>query len=95
MGSYYRPSRVHLDSLKEEVANQTSDRPSFRTRTLIARTDLGLWDVIALDKVQKGKRLSDDEFKSLKGEEADRRPTSEPIRVCGDCGRHGDESRVH
>ncbi len=36
------------------------------TRMLIARTDLGLWDVIALDKVQKGKRLTDEEFKSLK-----------------------------
>jgi ATP-dependent DNA helicase RecG len=36
------------------------------TRMLLARTDLGLWDVIALDKVQKGKRLTDQEFKSLK-----------------------------
>ena len=33
---------------------------------LMARTDLDLWDVIALDKVQKGKPLTDDEFKSLK-----------------------------
>ena len=32
------------------------------TRMLIARTDLDLWDVIALDKVQKGKPLTDDEF---------------------------------
>jgi ATP-dependent DNA helicase RecG len=37
------------------------------TRMLMARTDLDLMDVIALDKVQKGKRISTDEFKSLKG----------------------------
>jgi ATP-dependent DNA helicase RecG len=37
------------------------------TRMLLARTDLDLWDVIALDKVQKGKPLTDDELKSLKG----------------------------
>ena len=37
------------------------------TRILIARTDLDLWDVIALDKVQKGRPLTDDEFKFLKG----------------------------
>src|SRR5260370_39026738 len=37
------------------------------TRMLMARADLDLWDVIALDKVQKGKPLTDDEFKSLKG----------------------------
>ncbi len=36
------------------------------TRMLMARTDLDLLDVIALDKVQKGKPLTDDEFKSLK-----------------------------
>jgi ATP-dependent DNA helicase RecG len=36
------------------------------TRMLMACTDLDLWDVIALDKVQKGKPLSDQEFKSLK-----------------------------
>jgi ATP-dependent DNA helicase RecG len=36
------------------------------TRMLIARTDLDLWDVIALDKVQKGRPLTDDEFKSIK-----------------------------
>ena len=36
------------------------------TRMLMARADLDLWDVIALDKVQKGKPLADDEFKSLK-----------------------------
>ena len=33
---------------------------------LIARTDLDLMDVIALDKVQKGKPLTEEEFKSLK-----------------------------
>ncbi len=36
------------------------------TRLLMARTDLDLWQVIALDKVQKGRPLTDDEFKSLK-----------------------------
>ena len=36
------------------------------TRMLLMRTDLHLRDVIALDKVQKGKPLTDDEFKSLK-----------------------------
>lgn len=36
------------------------------TRILIQRTDLGLWEVIALDKVQKGKLLTDNEFRSLK-----------------------------
>jgi ATP-dependent DNA helicase RecG len=37
------------------------------TRLLMARTDLELLDVIALDKVQKGKLISEDEFRSLKG----------------------------
>jgi ATP-dependent DNA helicase RecG len=36
------------------------------TRMLIAMTDLNLWDVIALDKVQKQRSLTDDEYKSLK-----------------------------
>jgi ATP-dependent DNA helicase RecG len=36
------------------------------TQMLMARADLDLWDVIALDKVQKGKPLADGEFKSLK-----------------------------
>ena len=36
------------------------------TRMLMARTDLDLLDVIALDKVQKGKPISEEEFKSLK-----------------------------
>lgn len=36
------------------------------TRMLMARADLDLWDVIALDKVQKGKPISEDEFKALK-----------------------------
>ena len=39
------------------------------TRMLLARADLDLWDVIALDKVQKGKPLSDDEFKSVKSKQ--------------------------
>jgi ATP-dependent DNA helicase RecG len=33
---------------------------------LLARADLNLWDVIALDKVQKGKQLTEDEFKLVK-----------------------------
>jgi ATP-dependent DNA helicase RecG len=36
------------------------------TQMLMAKADLDLWDVIALDKVQKGKPLTEDEFKSLK-----------------------------
>jgi ATP-dependent DNA helicase RecG len=36
------------------------------TRMLAARSDLDLWDVIALDKVQKQKPLTEEEFKSLK-----------------------------
>ena len=36
------------------------------SRMLIARTDLDLMDVIALDKVQKGKPVTEEEFKSLK-----------------------------
>lgn len=38
------------------------------TWMLAERTDLDLMDVIALDKVQKGKLLSDDEFRSLKSQ---------------------------
>ena len=36
------------------------------TRMLVRRKDLDMLDVIALDKVQKGQRLSDPEFASLK-----------------------------
>jgi len=36
------------------------------TRMLMARADLDLWDVIALDKVHKGTPLADGEFRSLK-----------------------------
>lgn len=36
------------------------------TRMLMQRTDLGLWEVIALDKVQKGKPLTENEFRLLK-----------------------------
>lgn len=36
------------------------------TRMLMTRTDLDLMAVIALDKVQKGKPITDEEFKSLK-----------------------------
>jgi ATP-dependent DNA helicase RecG len=37
------------------------------TRILIGRPDLDLLDVIGLDKVQKGKELTEAEFRSLKG----------------------------
>jgi ATP-dependent DNA helicase RecG len=36
------------------------------TRMLMQRTDLDLLDVIALDKVQKGKSITEEEFRSLK-----------------------------
>ncbi len=36
------------------------------TRMLMQRTDLGLWEVIALDKVQKGRPLAENEFRLLK-----------------------------
>lgn len=36
------------------------------TRMLMTRTDLDLMAVIALDKVQKGKRITDEEFRALK-----------------------------
>ena len=36
------------------------------TRMLMQRTDLDLWEVIALDKVQKGKPIAENEFKVLK-----------------------------
>jgi len=36
------------------------------TQMLMARSDLDLWEAIALDKVQKGKPLTDDEFKPCK-----------------------------
>jgi ATP-dependent DNA helicase RecG len=39
------------------------------TRMLMARSDLKLDEVIALDKVQKGKALTEDEFTSLKRQE--------------------------
>jgi ATP-dependent DNA helicase RecG len=36
------------------------------TRMLLTRTDLSIWDVIALDKVQKGKLPTAEELKALK-----------------------------
>ena len=38
------------------------------TRMLIEKTDLDLMDVIALDKVQKRRRLTDEEFRSIKSQ---------------------------
>jgi ATP-dependent DNA helicase RecG len=50
--------------VKVVISNRVLDERY--TRMLLAREDLGLWDVIALDKVQKGMPLSDEEFKSVK-----------------------------
>lgn len=52
------------NEVKVVISNKVLDERY--TRMLMARADLDLWDVIALDKVQKGKPLSDDEFKSVK-----------------------------
>jgi ATP-dependent DNA helicase RecG len=52
------------NEVKMMIGNRVLDERY--TRMLLARADLGLWDVIALDKVQKGKPLTDEEFKSLK-----------------------------
>ena len=52
------------NEVKVVISNKVLDERY--TRILLARADLDLWDVIALDKVQKGKPLSDGEFKSLK-----------------------------
>jgi ATP-dependent DNA helicase RecG len=38
------------------------------TQLLMEKTDLDVWDVIALDKVQKKRPLTDEEFKSLKNQ---------------------------
>ncbi len=52
------------DEVKVVISNKVLDKRY--TRMLMARADLDLWDVMALDKVQKGKRLADAEFRSLK-----------------------------
>lgn len=52
------------NEVKVVVSNKVLD--DRYTRMLLARSDLDLWDVIALDKVQKGKSLSKDEFRSVK-----------------------------
>lgn len=52
------------NEVKVVISNKVLDERY--TRMLMARADLDLWDVIALDKVQKGKPLSDEEFKSVK-----------------------------
>ena len=52
------------NEVKVVISNKVLD--DRYTRMLLARADLDLWDVIALDKVQKGKSLSKDEFKSVK-----------------------------
>jgi ATP-dependent DNA helicase RecG len=53
------PDRVKVRVIGEVINDKY-------TRMLMARTDLDLLDVIALDKVQKGKPISDDAFRSLK-----------------------------
>jgi ATP-dependent DNA helicase RecG len=53
------------DRVKVRILGKVIDEKY--TRMLMARTDLDLLDVIALDKVQKGKPLTEDEFKALKG----------------------------
>ena len=52
------------NEVKVVISNKVLDERY--TRMLMARADLDLWDAIALDKVQKGKPLADDEFKSVK-----------------------------
>jgi ATP-dependent DNA helicase RecG len=52
------------NEVKLVISNKVLDERY--TRMLLARADLGLWDVIALDKVQKGKPPTKNEFKSLK-----------------------------
>lgn len=52
------------NEVKVTLSNKVLDERY--TRMLLVRADLDLWDVIALDKVQKGKPLTDVEFKSVK-----------------------------
>ena len=52
------------DRVKVRIIGKVIDEKY--TRMLMARADLDLMDVIALDKVQKRKPINEDEFKSLK-----------------------------
>lgn len=52
------------NEVKVVISNKVLD--DRYTRMLLARADLDLWDVIALDKVQKRKPLTEGEFKSVK-----------------------------
>lgn len=52
------------DRVKVRVIGEVIDEKY--TRMLMANSNLDLLDVIALDKVQKGKSISEDEFRSLK-----------------------------
>ncbi len=52
------------NEVKVVISNKVLDERY--TRMLLARADLDLWGVIALDKVQKGLSLTEDEFKSVK-----------------------------
>ena len=52
------------NEVKVVISNKVLDERY--TRMLLARADLDLWDVITLDKVQKGKPLTEEEFKAVK-----------------------------
>lgn len=54
------PNRVKVRIIGEVIDDKY-------TRLLMARTDLDLMEVIALDKVQKGKPIREEEFRALKG----------------------------
>lgn len=64
--SFPMPDYDLSDANEVKVVVRNSVLDEKYTRILLARTELDLWDVIALDKVQKGMKLNDAEFKSLK-----------------------------
>ena len=64
--SFPMPDYDLSNAIEVKVVVRNSVLDEKYTKMLLARTELGLWDVIALDKVQKGLKLSDAEFKSLK-----------------------------
>ena len=65
------------------------------TRMLMARTDLDLLDVIALDKVQKGKPDHEGRVPIAEGEETGRGPSPEPVRLGRGRRRDGDRGGLH
>lgn len=64
--SFPMPDYDLANSNEVKVVLRNSVLDEKYTKMLLARTDLDLLDVIALDKVQKGLSLTDAEFKSLK-----------------------------